>query len=328
MTSSQEHHVAEGDDAIRLDRWFKRHYPGLPHALLEKSLRKGLVRVDGKKAKSSDRIATGQKIETKFPDTGFKTPEKKPQAAPRDAELIQKWVLYKDANIIVINKPAGLAVQGGSKISRSIDGMLDGLRFGSDERPRLVHRLDRDTSGCLVLARTAKVAAALMPMFATRRVEKTYLALVNHLPDPMHGKIDLPLKKKENPLKSGKPGGPEGRDYEIMEVDKEGQKALTEYHVLDMLARKFALVELKPLTGRTHQLRVHMQAIGCSIVGDHKYGGATEAAESIGVENRLHLHARKIAIPPVLAGKAVTVTAPLPEHMKNSFDALGIEVKK
>ncbi len=329
MNALKEHTVTDADDAIRLDRWFKRHMPGMTHALLEKQLRKGMIRLDGKKAKSSDRVQAGQVIEMK--DSGLTIQDKSSapsRSSAQEMEQIKKWVLYKDANIIIVNKPFGLAVQGGHKIAKSLDGMLDGLKEQGGERPKLVHRLDRDTSGCLVLARTTKAATALMPLFASRRVEKTYLALVNNLPDPLHGKIDLPLLKKENPRLSGKPGGPEGRDYEVMCVDKDGQKALTEYHVIDMLARKFALVELKPLTGRTHQLRVHMQAIGCPIVGDHKYGGSQDSAESIGVENILHLHARKITLPSIFGAPAVSVTAPLPPHMKKSFDGLGLDIPK
>jgi 23S rRNA pseudouridine955/2504/2580 synthase len=325
MIPMKEHNIDETDDGIRLDRWFKRHLPGVPHGLIEKNLRKGLIRLDGKKAKSSDRIATGQAL--KFPEMKIETKEGR-EANPRDAPQIQKWVIYKDKDIIIVNKPAGLAVQGGSKITRSLDGMLDGLRFGSADRPRLVHRLDRDTSGCLVLARSAKVAASLGKAFAGRDMEKTYWALVVGQPDPLSGKIDLPLLKKENPRAMGKPGGPEGRDYEVMMVDEEeGQKAVTEYRTIDMLGRKFSLMELKPLTGRTHQLRVHMQAIGCPIVGDHKYGGGTEAGEALGVENILHLHAQRIVIPPLFGNnRVIDVVAPLPPHMRKSFEALGIEV--
>jgi 23S rRNA pseudouridine955/2504/2580 synthase len=326
MNPMKEQHIDETDDGIRLDRWFKRHFPSVPHGLIEKNLRKGLIRLDGKKAKSSDRIAAGQSV--KFPEMKVDA-KKEGVASARDANEIQKWVIYKDKDIIIVNKPAGLAVQGGSKITRSLDGMLDGLRFGSTDRPRLVHRLDRDTSGCLVLARNAKVAAALGKAFAGRDMEKTYWALVIGQPEPLSGKIDLPLIKKENPLAQGKPGGPEGRDYEVMMVDEEeGQVARTEYRVIDMLGRKFSLMELKPLTGRTHQLRVHMQAIGCPILGDHKYGGGTESAEALGVENILHLHAQRIVIPPLFGNnKVIDVVAPLPAHMKKSFEALGIEVR-
>ncbi|MDX1974587.1 MAG: RluA family pseudouridine synthase [Rickettsiales bacterium] len=323
---NKEHTITADDDAIRLDRWFKRHYPGLPHALLEKQLRKGAIRVDGKKAKSSDRIHEGQVIAC--PDIAQDTTPK-PRSAinPGDAAEVRKWILYQDERIIVVNKPAGLATQGGSKIVKSLDSMVAGL---SDEqgRPKLTHRLDRDTSGCVVLARNAKVASQLMSLFSHRKIEKTYLALVNNVPQPLQGSINLPILKKENPKAAGVAGGPQGRDYEIMMIDDEGQKSVSDYRVIDALARKFALVELKPHTGRMHQLRVHMQAIDCSIVGDHKYGGGGSAAISMGVEDRLHLHAWKIALPAFAGGKAVTVKAPLPHHMQQSFKALGLDIPK
>lgn len=322
-----EHTVKDADADIRLDRWFKRHFPGVPHGLLEKNLRKGLIRVEGKKAKSSDRIQAGQVI--KIQDSEFKTEAtpakpKSQSLKPEDVRLIQSLALYQDDHIIVVNKPAGLPVQGGNKIARSLDDLLDGLR-ANDQRPKLTHRLDRDTSGVLVLARNAKVANSLMHLFSGRKIEKTYLALVNNVPEQLSGTIDLPLLKKNNPKASA---ATSGRDYEIMQVDEEGQRAITEYRVVEFLARKFALMELKPLTGRTHQLRVHMQAIGSPIVGDHKYGGATRDAASIGVEDKLHLHAWCITIPSIAGGKKITVTAPLPKHMRTSFEALGIDIPK
>lgn len=330
-----EQTITEDDDGIRLDRWFKRHYPDLQHAMLEKNLRKGDIRLDGKKAKSSDRIAAGQVIDIRI-QNAMLNPDKKTEynagmryVSQDDTEMMQRSVLYKDANIIVINKPYGLPVQGGSKIRRSIDDMLDVLTFDAKDRPKLVHRLDRDTSGVLVLARSTKVAAQMMKLFAGRTVEKTYWALVNHVPEQLNGTINLPLIKKDNPKATGWPNNsPDGRDYEIMQVDENGQSAKTEYRVVEFLARRFAWMELKPLTGRMHQLRVHMQAIGCPIVGDHKYGGGMSDGESLGVENILHLHARRIVIPALPGGKIIDVTAPLPEHMQRSFKALGIEVPK
>lgn len=309
--------VSEADNDIRLDRWFKRHHPGFPHSMLEKNLRKGTVRIDGKKAKSSDRIMAGQVLTYPRPD--IKTqPKKKRESSPEDQKAIQSWVIYKDDNIVVINKPFGLPVQGGSKVSKSVDDMLDGLEFGR-ERPKLVHRLDRDTSGVLVLARTAKAAAVLSRAFSGRGIEKTYWALVNNVPMEFKGTIDYKLMKAVMGEES----------YERVAVDDEdGKYAKTEYKVLDALARKFAFMELKPLTGRTHQLRVHMQAIGCPIVGDHKYGGSQEDAKSLGVANQLHLHARRIQIPAGGGIKAIDVSAPLPPHMKQSFKALGIDVKR
>jgi 23S rRNA pseudouridine955/2504/2580 synthase len=319
---SKQSTVTAADEDIRLDRWFKRHFPGIPHGLVEKQLRKGLIRLDGKKAKSSDHVHAGQVIELKFEFTGGdKKPKKTPMRtlSPEDAKMMQDAVLYKDAHLIVINKPFGLPVQGGSKISKSIDDLLDALRFDSLERPKLVHRLDRDTSGALVLARSAKVAAILSRAFAGKDIQKTYWALVNNAPLQFKGTIDYKLIKKVQGEES----------YERVALDDEdGKYAKTEYHVLEMLARKYALLELKPLTGRTHQLRVHCTAIGCPIVGDHKYGGSTEDAEGLGVENVLHLHARRIQIPAHGGIKAVDVKAPLPAHMKKSFAALGIDIPK
>lgn len=314
----KEHTVTDSDDGIRLDRWFKRHYAGFPHAMLEKQLRKGLIRVDGKKAKTSDRIEAGQVI--RLPETELKEQpktKKKYVLSEHEAAEIKKWVLYKDENVIVLNKPYGLAVQGGTNINKSVDDMLDGLMFGKEERPKLTHRLDRDTSGVLVIARSAKAAAGLMKAFSGKTLQKTYWALVNGSPLPPVGTIDLPLLKATwgDSLQ------------EKIGVDESGKYAVTEYRVLDSLVRKFALMELKPLTGRTHQLRVHMEAIGCPIVGDHKYSGSTTAAKELGVENILHLHARRIVIPNFM-GKTIDVSAPLPSHMMKSFKALGLDVPK
>ncbi len=314
----KEYSIKEADDGIRLDRWFKRHFAGFPHSMLEKQLRKGDIRLDGKKAKSSDRLSTGQILV--MPDITL-TAEQKAKApkrllSPQEQADVQKWVLYKDANIIVINKPFGLPVQGGTKVTKSVDDLLDALKFDG-ERPKLTHRLDRDTSGVLVLARTARMATHLTRGFAEKTIQKTYLALVNGCPFESRGTIDFKLIKAIAAEQS----------FERVAVDDEdGKYAKTEYRVIEALARRFALMELKPLTGRTHQLRVHMQAIGCSIVGDHKYGGSTEDAKDIGVENVLHLHAWKIEIP--VGGKVIKVTAPLPKHMKNSFQSLGIDSPK
>jgi 23S rRNA pseudouridine955/2504/2580 synthase len=326
--TAKNHTISDDEDGIRLDRWFKRYYPNLTHGLLEKYLRKGLIRVGGKKAKTADRLEPGQEIIIKFDVPGLNNEKRKPKhyLKPEDERFIQSIVLYKDTNIIVVNKPYGLPVQGGNKISRSLDDLLDGLMFDSKERPKLVHRLDRDTSGALVLARNVKTAARLGKGFASKHVDKTYWALVNGTPLHLVDTIDQPLLKKANPKAESRSHGSE---YEVMQVDAEGQKAITEYRVLDSLAQTFALVELKPLTGRTHQLRVHMQTIGHPILGDHKYGGSNEKAKALGVENILHLHARRIVIPASVTGGApVDVLAPLPDHMKKSFRALGLDVPK
>lgn len=311
--------ISDDDNDIRLDRWFKRHLPNLQHAMLEKNLRKGSVRLDGKKAKSSDRIKAGQVLN--YPDFGedISFVKEKPAASAQDAEFVQKLVLYKDANVIIINKPFGLPVQGGTKIKKSLDDMLGGLQFDAKERPKLVHRLDRDTSGVLVLARSSKAAATLSKMFAGKDIEKTYMALIHGRPWQAVGTIDYRLLKAEHGENS----------YERVAVDdEEGKYAKTEFRVVESLAKRFSLIELKPLTGRTHQLRVHMQAINCPIVGDEKYGGDELQAQDVGIADGLHLHARRIVIPAFGSGKKIDVTAPYPPHMKESFKALGIEVKK
>ncbi len=311
--------ISDDDNDIRLDRWFKRHFPSLQHAMLEKMLRKGDVRLDGKKAKSSQRVVAGGEIS--YPDLGaeFFFVKAKPLASEQDAKMLQGLVLYKDANIIIINKPFGLAVQGGTKVLKSLDDMLDGLKFDAKERPKLVHRLDRDTSGVLVLARNSRTASHMAKMFAGKDIEKTYLALVHGCPMQAVGVIDYRLLKAAHGADS----------YERVAVDdEEGKFARTEYRVVENLARKFALLELKPLTGRTHQLRVHTQAIGCPIVGDMKYGGESSQIADVGISDGLHLHARRIVIPAFGSGKKIDITAPLPPHMKESFKNLGIEVKK
>jgi 23S rRNA pseudouridine955/2504/2580 synthase len=313
-----QHTVETDDNGIRLDRWFKRHYPGFQHSLLEKFLRKGAIRVDGKKAKTSDRMVEGQIV--LCPDLGIELAVKPKRATSEaDSAEIKKWVLYKDDNVIIINKPFGLAVQGGTKITKSLDDMLDGLKFDAKDRPKLIHRIDRDTSGVLALARSARVAGLLAKGFSGKTIEKTYWALVCGSPMPPVGYIDLPLNK----VARG------NNQHEQVEVDEEeGKYAKTEYRVVDSLARKFAWMELKPITGRMHQLRVHMASIDCPIVGDHKYGGGMNAAISLGVEDILHLHARRIIIPALPGGKKIDVTAPLPPHMVNSFKVLGLDVPK
>jgi 23S rRNA pseudouridine955/2504/2580 synthase len=305
-----KHIIEDADNDIRLDRWFKRHHSTVTHGMLEKALRKGDVRLNGKKAKSSDRIQTGQEIEIRFriPEAARPKQEVRQRTSDEDASMLQAAVLFKNKDIIVINKPPGLAVQGGSKITKSVDSMLDVLRFEAKERPKLVHRLDRDTSGALVLARSAKAATDLMHAFAGKEAEKVYWALVKGVPEIAQGKIDLPLSKQE-----------EG-DVEKVSVDEEdGKRAVTLYRIVERLGKTLAWVELMPVTGRTHQLRVHMAAIGHPILGDGKYGAREAFIDGMELSRKLHLHARRIMIPGVL-----DVTAPLPEHMKNSWKVLGL----
>ena len=309
--------AVSGDEAgLRLDRWFQRHYPALTHGALQKLLRTGQVRVDGKRVESRDRVEPGQTVRLPPGVTASPPPrpEERPVVSDRDAAEIQHLVVHRDDHVIAIDKPSGLAVQGGSGTERHVDGMLDALRFGYEERPRLVHRLDKDTSGLLLIARTGQAAKRLAEAFRDRETEKLYWAVVVGAPPKTEGAIDLPLAKR-----------PGARDRETMQVDHEdGLRALTHFRVLDRLAKRAALLALWPRSGRTHQLRVHCAAIGCPILGDRKYGGGEEALLSAMAEARkLHLHARRIALPhPSGTGELVLEVEP-PAHFRRTVEALG-----
>jgi 23S rRNA pseudouridine955/2504/2580 synthase len=294
----------DADEAdLRLDRWFKRRFPHLGHGRLEKLLRTGQVRVDGRRVQSSTRLKPGQKV--RVPPLGEAPPPQianRPAVSERDARSLQQAVLYKDADVLAINKPAGLAVQGGTGLDRHLDAMLDALRFGSPERPRLVHRLDRDTSGVLLLARHVRAARELAEAFRRKDCRKVYWAVVVGVPKPAAGRIDLPLSKLP------------GRAGERMAPDDEGKNASTEYRMLDHAGRQVAWLELRPLTGRTHQLRAHCAAIGTPILGDRKYGGTAEFVSAQQAARRLHLHARSIALRRA-DGRTISVTAPPPPHL-------------
>ncbi|MBM3506474.1 MAG: RluA family pseudouridine synthase [Alphaproteobacteria bacterium] len=307
--------VTASDAGARLDRWFQRHIPELGHGRLQKLLRTAQVKVDGSRATASQRLEAGQTIRIPpLPGLGEKREPKKPAAVTegKDAADLVARVLYRDEDVIALNKPSGLAVQGGTGTAKHIDGMLDALRFGADARPRLVHRLDRDTSGVLLLARTARAAAFLAKAFQGRNVRKTYWALTRGVPSPRAGTIDVPLAKAEGPM-----GG------ERMEESEEGDRAVTDYRVVEDLVRA-AWVELMPLTGRTHQLRAHMAAIGTPIVGDRKYGGSEAVLP--GIAPKLHLHAAALALR-LPSGKQWHVTAPLPEHMRATWKLMGFAEK-
>jgi 23S rRNA pseudouridine955/2504/2580 synthase len=300
--------AAEAD--LRLDRWLTRHFPGLTHGRIEKLLRTGQLRVDGKRAKSNQRLETGQVV--RVPPLGDLSASKEaPKPAPRlkdsDAEMLRACVLYKDDEIIAINKPAGLAVQGGTGTLHHLDAMLDALKYDAEERPRLVHRLDKDTSGVLVLGRTARAASQLANAFKRRDAHKIYWALVVGCPMPYEGEIDAPLAKRP------------GRLGEKMDIDEEeGQDAVTRYRVLDHAHKQASWLELEPLTGRTHQLRVHCLALGCPILGDGKYGGQEAFLQGSGLSRKLHLHARSLELPRP-GGRTLRFEAPIPDHFAQSM---------
>ncbi|MGI4802693.1 MAG: RluA family pseudouridine synthase [Janthinobacterium lividum] len=318
--SIEQRTITEDEADIRLDRWFRRHFPAVTQGAIQKLCRTGHIRVDGKRAEAGTRLAPGQSVRVPpMPDS----PPPKPQPSLGDpvvARELEDMVVYRDDQIIVINKPHGLAVQGGPGITKHLDGMLDGLRFDSPHRPRLVHRLDRDTSGVLVLARTPGVAGKLAAAFRGRDVKKTYWAIVSGRPHPIEGRIDLPLVKYAGAR--GERSVPAARD------DEDGQRAVTDYRLLDNAGQRLTWLEMSPVTGRTHQLRVHSVALGTPIVGDLKYhepdqNGARSAVVE-GISNKLHLHARALDIPHPAGGRLV-VEAELAPHMRETFKTVGFE---
>lgn len=309
--------VTTDEKAIRLDRWFRRHFPELTHAHLEKLLRKGEIRVNGQRAKAGLRLETGQRVRVPPLCGSPKTFTKRApsQVAASDAKALRERVLYKDEELIAIDKPAGLAVQGGTKTMRHVDGMLEALRFGKKERPRLVHRLDKDTSGVLVLARSAAAASWLTAAFRNKTIRKIYWALVCGVPIPDQAEIALPIMKRTV-----------GERERVVADRSKGKAARTLYAVLDKAGSKAAWLALMPLTGRTHQLRVHCAAKGTPVLGDNKYGGTAERFEGTGIVRRLHLHAIEIELLHPQKGK-VRITAPLPEDLCESWAALGFDPK-
>lgn len=310
--------VALDDDGIRLDRWFKRHLPDTSFNIVSRWARTGQLRVDGARATPGDRIQAGQVIRVPPADAtpvATARPKKaRVQLSPEQIEFAESMVIHRDAQAIVLNKPPGLATQGGTKTHDHVDQLLDGLYFDLDTRPKLVHRLDKDTSGALVLARTARAAAYFSKSFSGRTARKTYWAIIVGVPSIEDGFIDLPLGKQP------------GTGGEKMQVDeKEGQPARTRYRVIDRAGNRAAWVELQPHTGRTHQLRVHMAAIGHPIVGDGKYGMA-EAFLSGSISRKMHLHSRRIRIDHPDGGK-LDVKADLPTHFAETLVQLGFNLE-
>ncbi|SCA55269.1 Pseudouridine synthase [Candidatus Terasakiella magnetica] len=313
MSGVKQVTVSADDDDIRLDRWFKRHYPELSYGRLEKLLRKGQIRLDGKRAKSKQRITKGQVVRVPpFGDEGGLRPiEKKEDVHLSEQEIdeIRSWVLYRDDDVIVINKPAGLPTQGGTGIKRHLDGLLHALKYERADKPRLCHRLDKDTSGVLVLARSANVAAQLTKSFKTKDARKLYWALTVKVPNPRDGKVFQPIAKYHS------------HHGERMVIDAdEGKDARTMYRTIESTGNVAAWVALEPLTGRTHQLRVHCAYLKTPIQGDGKYGGQDAYLTGDGVSKKMHLHARRIQIPSPDGVGVIDVTAPLPEHMIRSWD--------
>jgi 23S rRNA pseudouridine955/2504/2580 synthase len=317
----------------RLDRWLRRHYPQVNQARIERMCRKGEVRIDGARAKASTRLEAGQVVRLPpIPDAATAPASAaSPEVSEADAAMIRAAVLWRDDDVIALAKPPGLAVQGGSGQHRHVDGLAEALRFGRDEKPRLVHRLDRDTSGVLLLGRSARAAAALAKAFQARTTRKVYWAAVAGAPSPAAGTIRTGLVKA-----AGHGVGGEGEKMVVVPFERvaatEGAKrATTDFATIEAAGTRAAWMALAPVTGRTHQLRAHMAAIGTPIVGDGKYGGSGQ--ENLGegwgaqlggeVSRKLHLHARSIELPHPVTGRLLRIEAPLPDHMARTWALFG-----
>ena len=310
--------VGEDDDGIRLVRWFKRHLPDISFNTVSRWARTGQLRVDGKRAAPGDRLETGQSLRVPPAEPA---PAEGPGARPKrvidplsedEAAFVREMVLAKGRDWFMLNKPPGLATKGGTKTVQHLDRLLDGLADEGGHRPKLVHRLDKDTSGVLLVARSARAAGHFTKAFAGRTARKVYWALITGVPSAEEGLIDAPLAKQP------------GTGGEKMHVDEEnGLPARTRYRLIDRAGNRAAWVELQPLTGRTHQLRAHMAAIGHPIVGDAKYGGA-EAFLTGGISRKLHLHARRLKVEG-LDGKPIDQIAELPSHFEESLATLGFD---
>lgn len=324
--------IGDDDGDMRLDRWLRRQFPQLNQGMVEKLCRTGQLRVDGARAKASDRIAPGQQIRVPpLPDEPPPPPEGGPRITTSDAQMIQDAVIFRDQHLIVLNKPAGLPSQGGSgQGDRHVDGLSAALTFGYKDRPKLVHRLDKDTSGLLLLARTDRVARALSEALRHRLTRKIYWAVVAGVPQPKQGSIKFGLMKAP-----GHGRGGEGEKMVCIHPAKmaehpDAKRAQTDYFTLWFLGNRLSWMALEPVTGRTHQLRAHMAEIGHPILGDGKYGGsATEnAGDGWGagaggeLSRKMHLHARMLAFEHPVTREPMTFTAPLPDHMARTWKLL------
>ena len=314
MSGVQQRQVNDDEDGMRLDRWFATHFPQLGFGRLQKLIRNGEVKVDKAKVTTSTRLVGGQTVRIPpIDDPDVVKPVKLNEA---DAQFLRDLILYEDDDIYVFNKPHGLAVQGGSGTKRHLDGMLKSLPNKKGEAPRLVHRLDRDTSGCLVVAKTKQAASHFGNVFRSRSARKIYWAIVAGNPHPQQGEISCFLARQST------------EDGEQMVVVKNGtpgaQHSMSYYSTTDTASKRFAWVTLKPVTGRTHQLRVHMAQLGTPIIGDPRYFNIENWQGAPGLSEGLHLHARRIAIP-LRNGKRLDISAPLPPHMRASFETLGFD---
>jgi 23S rRNA pseudouridine955/2504/2580 synthase len=311
--------VTGDESGMRVDRFLQARLPDLSFARIQRAVRKGEVRVDSKRVDANDRLETGQIVRIPPLRVAPPLPTAGNSAVENTRAFLKSITLYEDADVLVLNKPMGLAVQGGSGTTRHIDGMLEAMRDAHGQRPRLVHRLDKDTAGCLLVAKTRFAAAALAKSFRSRSARKIYWAVVAGVPKPRQGRISTFLAKEQREEES------------MMRVARHGEEgashAVTYYAVVETAGPSLAWLSLKPVTGRTHQLRAHMAHIGHPIVGDAKYFARENWQLPGGMQNRLHLLARRIAVPHPRSG-VIDVTAPLPPHMQQSWNLLGLDAKR
>ncbi|MCJ2122727.1 RluA family pseudouridine synthase [Methylobacterium sp. J-077] len=315
--------TVEADEAgMRIDRFLTARFPLLPFTRVQSIVRKGELRVDGKRAKPNDRLEPGMSV--RVPPLRLDQPTERPRSAAReqdDAEFLRSLILYEDADMMVLNKPFGLAVQGGSGTVRHVDGLLAALTGADGQKPRLVHRLDKDTAGCLIIAKTRLAAATLAKSFRSRAARKIYWALTAGVPRVRQGRVSTYLAKDE-------PTDADARMRVAKHGDEGASHALTYYAMVDQAAQKLSWLSFKPVTGRTHQLRAHAAHIGHPIVGDPKYFSVENWELPGGIQNRLHLLARRIVIPHPRTGRPVDVSAPLPPHMAQSWNLLGFDASR
>ena len=321
----------EGDQ--RLDRWFRRHFPHIGQVRIEKMCRKGEIRVDGGRVKPATRLEAGQSVRIPpLPDEAAPQPfTRRETVSENDAKMMQGLVIYRDDHIIALNKPPGLPTQGGSKQTRHVDGLAEALKFGNEDKPRLVHRLDKDTSGVLLMARSRQAAVKLTEAFRSRDTRKIYWAAVAGTPQPRMGTVRFGLVKAPGHGKGGEGEKMHCIHPRAVEDTPGAKRATTDYAVLSALGGRVSWMALVPVTGRTHQLRAHMAELGHPIIGDGKYGGSGQ--ENLGdgwgaqlggeISRKLHLHARHLSFTHPFTGARITLTAPLPEHMKRTWDTLG-----
>ncbi len=302
--------IEEDFDGVRLDRWIKQNYENVSFGQAQKLLRKGEIRVDGKRAKGDYRLKEGQEIRIPPQMNSIERAEKR--LSEDDLRFIRDLVIYKDDHIIAINKPAGIATQGGTKVTQHIDGLLDGLKFDKEEKPRIVHRLDKETSGVLILARTRKAAREMGFLFKSRNIRKYYWALANRVPTLRQGLITTFIDKEED----------EETGYESMSSNKKekGKKAATYYQVMETAAQKLAWIAFWPRTGRKHQIRLHALEINTPLIGDYKYSREQIILdEETDIPNMLYLHARRVIMRHPITGQNLDIVAPLGHEMKKAY---------